>query len=135
MQTTKKPSYRVMAPREVKDKTFWTPVGVGFENAAKEVGQRPSITVQLDAMPLGGKVVLFPNDGDPEENAMSRVLKVEDIEAACQVRPLYADVDGALICVGEAERDLAGTVTIRLRGYLVPAGVSVEVQVHAGVRS
>jgi hypothetical protein len=61
--------YRVMAPihREGRDKPFWLRLGTAFENAGKN-GAAPSITVKLDASPLGGELVLFEDEerGDAE---------------------------------------------------------------------
>ncbi len=61
--------YRVMAPvyREGREKPFWLRLGTAFENAGKN-GGAPSITVKLDASPLGGELVLFEDEerGDAE---------------------------------------------------------------------
>lgn len=63
----KKRMFRVVTPlrEEGQDKTFWTRVGVAFENEAK--GDREaSISIKLNALPLGRELVLFPDDGEGE---------------------------------------------------------------------
>ena len=40
---------------------FWLRLGTAFENAGKNGGP-PSITVKLDAAPLGGELVLFEDE-------------------------------------------------------------------------
>ena len=58
-----RPRFRVMAPvhREGRDKPFWLRLGTAFENPAKN-GAAPTITVKLDANPLGGELVLFQDE-------------------------------------------------------------------------
>jgi hypothetical protein len=60
---SEKVRYRVMAPvhREGREKPFWLRLGTAFENAGKN-GSPPSITVKLDASPLGGELVLFEDE-------------------------------------------------------------------------
>jgi len=50
----RKPDYKVLVSREGKDKTFYNQVGVGW--AVKNDG----ISIQLDALPVDGKLVMFP---------------------------------------------------------------------------
>ncbi len=58
-----KTRYRVMAPihREGRDKPFWLRLGTAFANPAKN-GAAPTITVKLDAAPMGGELVMFVDD-------------------------------------------------------------------------
>ena len=67
--------YRAMAPlrREGKEQTFWAPVGVAFQNTSREGGE-PTISIRLDTLPLGGEIVLFPEDRDstPPERVAER---------------------------------------------------------------
>ena len=58
-----KARYRVMAPihREGRDKPFWLRLGTAFANPAKN-GAPPTITVKLDASPIGGELVMFVDD-------------------------------------------------------------------------
>ena len=58
-----KTRYRVMAPvhREGRDKPFWLRLGTAFANPAKN-GAPPTITVKLDASPIGGDLVLFVDE-------------------------------------------------------------------------
>ncbi len=58
-----KTRYRVMAPirREGRDKPFWLRLGTAFANPAKN-GAPPTITVKLDASPIGGELVMFVDD-------------------------------------------------------------------------
>jgi hypothetical protein len=57
-----------MAPihREGRDKPFWLRLGTAFENAAKN-GGAPTISVKLDAAPLGGELVLFIDEERDDE--------------------------------------------------------------------
>ena len=52
--------YNVMQPvyREGRDKPFWQRLGTAFENPGKNGGPA-SISVKLDALPMGGDLVLF----------------------------------------------------------------------------
>ncbi len=63
-----KTRYRVMAPiqREGKDKTFWLRLGTAFVNPARN-GNPPSISVKLDAQPIGGELVMFVDDDRDKE--------------------------------------------------------------------
>lgn len=58
-----KTRYRVMSPihREGRDKPFWLRLGTAFANPAKN-GNPPSITVKLDANPIGGELVMFVDE-------------------------------------------------------------------------
>lgn len=58
--------YSVMQPinRDGRDNTFWQRVGTAFENPAKGGEGVVSISVLMDSLPLGGKVVLFPDNGE-----------------------------------------------------------------------
>ena len=60
--------YRVMAPihREGRDKPFWLRLGTAFANPGKN-GSPPTITVKLDAAPLGGELVMFVDDEREKE--------------------------------------------------------------------
>jgi len=63
-----KTRYRVMAPihREGRDNTFWLRLGTAFANPAKN-GNPPSISVKLDASPIGGELVMFVDDERDEK--------------------------------------------------------------------
>jgi hypothetical protein len=63
-----KARYRVMAPihREGRDKPFWLRLGTAFANPAKN-GNPPSITVKLDAQPIGGELVMFVDEERDEK--------------------------------------------------------------------
>ena len=58
-----------MTPRETKDgKTFWTKCGVAFPSK-----NGPGWNVQLDALPVNGKLILMepkPRDGQPQTLTM-----------------------------------------------------------------
>ena len=58
-----KTRYRVMTPvhRDGRDKPFWLRLGTAFANPAKN-GNPPSITVKLDAQPMGGELVMFVDE-------------------------------------------------------------------------
>jgi hypothetical protein len=62
-EASDKSRYRVMAPihREGRDKPFWLRLGTAFENPGKN-GAPPSISVKLDAAPMGGELVLFVDE-------------------------------------------------------------------------
>jgi hypothetical protein len=53
--------YRAVVPRkdEKTGKTFWTQIGVAWK---RDTG---SISVVLDALPIGNEIVLFPPDDGP----------------------------------------------------------------------
>lgn len=59
--------YRVIVPvyREGREKPFWTRLGMAFENPPRN-GSPPTISVKLDAAPLGRELVLFPDE--PQAN-------------------------------------------------------------------
>ncbi len=59
-----KTMFRVVSPvkREGDEKTFWQRVGIAFENFDTN-GQRTSISLRLNALPVNGELVLFPDDG------------------------------------------------------------------------
>ena len=63
-----KTRYRVMAPirRDGRDKPFWLRLGTAFANPAKN-GAPPTITVKLDASPIGGELVMFVDDERDEK--------------------------------------------------------------------
>lgn len=71
----KRPDWRVSVPtkireREGEEKTFWTPVGVGFNNP--DSGRGVSISLRLNLSSPGGEYVLFPFDqGKPSEESVS----------------------------------------------------------------
>jgi len=50
----KKPEWRVLVSRDNNGKAFYTEVGSGW-NVAKD-----GISIQLNALPVDGKLVLFP---------------------------------------------------------------------------
>lgn len=50
----KRPDYKVLVSRESDGKNFYTQVGSGW-NVAKD-----GISIQLNALPVDGKCVLFP---------------------------------------------------------------------------
>jgi hypothetical protein len=60
--------YRVVMPirREGQERTFWRQIGMAWENAGRQGGM-PSITIRLDALPLGSadkgaELLLFEHD-------------------------------------------------------------------------
>jgi len=55
-------AYTVTGQRSARDRGFWTKVGVMFPHKNGE-----GFTLQLDALPLDGKVVLLPPKPDEEE--------------------------------------------------------------------
>ncbi|MBK7469685.1 MAG: hypothetical protein IPI73_02625 [Betaproteobacteria bacterium] len=56
----KKPDYKVLVSREGNDKTFYTEIGSAWKVA------KDGISVQLNALPLDGKIVLFPREDKDE---------------------------------------------------------------------
>ena len=61
MAKGKTPDYRVLVSRQNGDKNYYTEVGSGW-NVAKD-----GISIQLNALPVDGKLVLFPRkDGEGE---------------------------------------------------------------------
>jgi hypothetical protein len=54
--------YRAVVPRKnaKTGKTYWTQIGVAW---TRDTG---SISVVLDALPLGNEIVLFPPDDGPQ---------------------------------------------------------------------
>ncbi len=52
----KKPDYKVLVSRENGDKTYYTEIGSAW-NVAKD-----GISVQLNATPIDGRLVLFPRE-------------------------------------------------------------------------
>ena len=56
--------YRVSAPveRDGLERPRWPRLGTGFENEPKD-GRPPTITVKLDAHPMGDTLILFEDDG------------------------------------------------------------------------
>ncbi len=63
-----KTRYRVMAPvhREGRDKPYWLRLGTAFANPPKN-GNPASISVKLDAAPIGGELGLFVDDERDKE--------------------------------------------------------------------
>jgi len=57
--------FRVVTPvkRDGDDKTFWQKIGMAFENL-DDGGGTKSISVRLNALPVNGEIVLFPEDGN-----------------------------------------------------------------------
>jgi hypothetical protein len=60
MAKGKKPDWRVLVSRENGDKNFYTEVGSAW-NVAKD-----GISIQLNALPVDGKLVLFPREEEKE---------------------------------------------------------------------
>ena len=60
---------RVVTPvkRDGDEKTFWQRIGMAFENFDND-GQRKSISVRLNALPVNGEIVLFPDDGNRSDD-------------------------------------------------------------------
>lgn len=56
----KKPDYEVFISQQSGDKNFYTKVGGGW-NVAKN-----GISINLQALPVNGKLVLFPRRDDDE---------------------------------------------------------------------
>lgn len=56
MPRGKKPDYKVVVGRENGDKTFWTEIGSGWSVS------KGGISIQLNALPVDGKAVLFPRE-------------------------------------------------------------------------
>lgn len=54
----KKPDWKVLVSRENGEKNYYTEVGSGW-NVAKD-----GISIQLNALPVDGKLVLFPRGKD-----------------------------------------------------------------------
>ena len=61
MAQGKKPDYKVLVSREGNGKNYYTQIGVGWL-VAKE-----GISLQLDALPVGGKCVMFPFETQTDE--------------------------------------------------------------------
>ncbi len=57
--------YRAVVPRknEKTGKTYWTQIGVAWK---RDTG---SISIVLDALPIGNEIVLFPPDDGPARPA------------------------------------------------------------------
>lgn len=65
----KRPDWKVSAPTKIREKegeekTFWTPVGVGFNNP--DTGRGVSISLRLNLFSPVGEYVLFPFDKEAE---------------------------------------------------------------------
>jgi hypothetical protein len=54
----KRPDYKVLVSRKNGDQNFYTEVGSGW-NVAKD-----GISIQLNSLPIDGKLVLFPRDDE-----------------------------------------------------------------------
>lgn len=54
----KKPDYKVLVSRENGDKTYYQEIGSGWKVA------KDGISIQLNALPVDGKAVLFPRKED-----------------------------------------------------------------------
>lgn len=50
----KKPDWKVLVSRENGDKQFYTEIGSGWSVA------KDGISIQLNALPVDGRIVLFP---------------------------------------------------------------------------
>ena len=55
-----KPEWRVVVSRESNGKNYYTEIGSGW-NVAKD-----GISVQLNALPVDGKLVIFPRKDDEQ---------------------------------------------------------------------
>lgn len=53
MAEGRKPDYKVVIGRENGDKTYWTEIGSGW------LVKNDGISVQLNSLPVDGKMVLF----------------------------------------------------------------------------
>lgn len=66
--------FRVCTPIERDGKTYWQRLGTAFTNKGRDGGE--SVSVYLDGLPLGGKLVLFHDDGTgPERPAPVPVVE------------------------------------------------------------
>jgi hypothetical protein len=54
----KKPNYKILVSRKNGDQNFYTEVGSGWDVAKK------GISIQLNSLPIDGKLVLFPRDDE-----------------------------------------------------------------------
>ncbi len=74
--------FRVVTPikREGEEKTFWQRIGMAFENV-DDSGATKSISVRLNALPVNGEIVLFPDDGNRGSDDGSRGPDDRDREA------------------------------------------------------
>lgn len=65
--------YRAVVPRknEKTGKTLWTQIGVAWK---RDTG---SISVVLDALPIGNEIVLFPPDDGPKGNRDNKPTQSE----------------------------------------------------------
>lgn len=57
----KRPEYKVLVSRQNGDKTFYTEIGSGW--AVKNDG----ISIQLNATPIDGKMVIFPRNDEARD--------------------------------------------------------------------
>ncbi len=57
--------FRVVTPvkRDGEEKPFWQRIGMAFQNVDDD-GATKSISVRLNALPVNGEIVLFPDDGN-----------------------------------------------------------------------
>jgi hypothetical protein len=64
---------RVVTPvkREGEEKTFWQRIGMAFENYGDD-GHRKSISIRLNALPVNGEMVLFPDDDRDQDRERDR---------------------------------------------------------------
>ena len=64
--------YRVVTPVVRYDRggrreaTIWHPIGMAWENPGKN-GRPPNITIKLNSLPFSGELVLFRDEGRPDE--------------------------------------------------------------------
>lgn len=59
----RQPDYRVVTPKaksDDSDEVFWTRIGSAWET------DKGGISVSLNALPLGDRIMLFPNDEESE---------------------------------------------------------------------
>ena len=63
-QPKRKPDYRVTCPKETGDnKTKWVEIGAGWTAADGK-----AINIQLDALPVGQRLVIFPIDDNSAQS-------------------------------------------------------------------
>jgi uncharacterized protein (DUF736 family) len=66
MANGQKPDYRVLTSRESGEKTYYTDVGAAWKVS------NDGISIQLHALPVDGRLVLFPPREDQEAPAPAK---------------------------------------------------------------
>lgn len=64
-ETGRQPDYRVVTPKKKSDdsdEVFWTRIGSAWET------DKGGISVSLNALPLGDRFMLFPNDDEGNDD-------------------------------------------------------------------